>query len=112
MKKGYDFGEQAIGMLASNKLKQVMDGATMAGLVAVGALVATWLKITTPIVYMAEEKSFEIQAMLDDIIPKMLPLAITLFVFWLIRKRVKTIPIMLGLIVGGLVLGALKILAG
>ena len=112
LKKGYDFGEQAIGMLASNKLKQVMDGATMAGLVAVGALVATWLKITTPIVYMAEEKSFEIQAMLDDIIPKMLPLAITLFVFWLIRKRVKTIPIMLGLIVGGLVLGALKILAG
>lgn len=112
LKKGYDLGEQALGLLASNKLKKAMEGATMAGLIAVGALVATWLNITTPLVYKAQEKSIEIQAMLDDIIPKMLPLAVTLFVFWLIRKQVKTIPIMLGLIIGGLILGSLNILAG
>ncbi|WP_062109963.1 PTS system mannose/fructose/sorbose family transporter subunit IID [Bacillus niameyensis] len=112
LKKGYDYGEQAIGMLATNKLKKVMDGATMAGLVAVGALVASWLKVQTALVYTAEEKTFEIQAMLDNILPKMLPLAVTLLIFWLIRKQVKTVPIMLGIIIGGIILGSLKILAG
>lgn len=110
--KGYELGENLIGMLASSKLKKAMEGATMAGLMAVGALVATWLSIKTPLVYTAQEKSIEIQGMLDNILPKMLPLAVTLLVFCLIRKRIKTIPIMLGLIFGGLLLGCLNILGG
>jgi mannose/fructose/sorbose-specific phosphotransferase system IID component len=111
LKKGYDLGEKALGMFASDKLQKVMEGAAMAGLMAVGALVATWLNITTPIVYTIQKSSIEIQATLDGIIPKMLPLAVTLLLFLLIRKRVKTIPIMIGIIAAGLLLGSFNILA-
>ena len=112
LQKGYTLGNRVIGMLAAGKLKKAMEGAAMAGLMALGALVATWLSVSTSLSYTTENSTLEIQAMLDNILPKMLPLIVTLLVFWLIRKRVKTISIMLGIIVVGILLGSLNILAG
>ncbi|MHB1651017.1 MAG: PTS system mannose/fructose/sorbose family transporter subunit IID [Desulfitobacteriaceae bacterium] len=110
LKKGFQLGEQFLGVMASGSIRKIMEGATMAGLMAVGALTATWLNVSTPLTYHVQKAAVSIQTMLDGIMPKLLPLAVTMIVFWLIRKRIKTTKIMLGLILVGLVLGGFKIL--
>jgi mannose/fructose/N-acetylgalactosamine-specific phosphotransferase system component IID len=54
--------------------------------------------------------SVSIQAMLDGIMPKLLPLTLVLLVLWLVRRRVKTTTLMLSLIAASLVLGGFGIL--
>jgi PTS system mannose-specific IID component len=88
-----------------------MEGASLVGLMAVGALTGTWLNVKTPMVYTIEKAAIKVQGMLDGIMPKLLPLLLVMFVFWLVRKQTKTTTIMLGLIAAALVLGGLKILA-
>jgi len=110
LNKGFQMGDQFLGVLASGQMRKVMEGATMSGLMAVGALTATWLTVKTPLAYHVQKATITIQSMLDGIMPKLLPLCLIMIVFWLVRKRVKTTSIMLGLIVVGLVLGGLKIL--
>lgn len=108
---GFKWGERAVTQLASGGLRRVMEAASMAGLMAVGALTGTWLNVSTPLAYTVQKATVSVQSMLDGIMPKLLPLMVVLIVFSLVRKQVKTTNIMLGLIVVSLVLGGLKILA-
>jgi len=108
---GYRFGERAIAMLASGGLRRVMEGASVVGLMAVGALTGTWLNVTTPLVYKVEKASVSVQSMLDGMMPRLLPLILVMIIFWLVRKQTKTTSIMLGLIAVALVLGGFKVLA-
>lgn len=103
-------GESFLGVLASGSMRKVMEGATMSGLMAVGALTATWLTVSTPLTYHVQKASVSLQTMLDGIMPGLLPLVTTMIIFWLVRKRFKTTRIMLGLIVVGLVLGSFSII--
>jgi len=93
-------------------LHRLMEGAAIAGLMGIGGLVGTWLSVTTPLTYVYDKFTFPIQSMFDSIMPKLLPLLLTLGVYWAVRRGVKTLTIMLVLAVGGIVLGALKILGG
>jgi mannose/fructose/N-acetylgalactosamine-specific phosphotransferase system component IID len=98
-------------MLASGGLRRVMEGASIVGLMAVGGLTGSWLNVSTPMVYTVQKAKVAVQPMLDGIMPKLLPLALVMLVFWLVRKQKKTTTIMIGLIVASLVFGAFKILA-
>lgn len=93
-------------------LHRLMEGAVIAGLMGVGGLVGTWLSVTTPLTYVYDKFSFPIQGMFDSIMPKLLPLLLTLGVYWALRRRTNTLVIMLVLAVAGIALGALKILGG
>ena len=88
-----------------------MEGAMITGLMSAGALVATWLNFVTPLSYVKDGATVSLQNMFNGIFPKILPLSLTMIVFFFIRKNVKTTYIMLGLIIGSIILGALKILA-
>ena len=48
--------------------------------------------------------------MLDSILPGMLPFMFTLIVYWLIQKKVNTNVLLFGIIIFGLVVGALGII--
>lgn len=104
------WGERAIMQLASGGLRRMMDAASIAGLMAVGALTGTWLNISTPLTYTVQKASVSIQSMLDGIMPKLLPLVIVLIVLWLVRRQTNNTRIMLGLILTSLVLGGVGIL--
>lgn len=108
--KTYEWGQTVIARLASGGLRQFLEGASIAGLMAVGALTGTWLNVTTPLAYKVQEATVSVQGMLDSIMPRILPLALVMIVFWFVRKQKKTTNIMLGLIAAGLVLGSLGVL--
>jgi mannose/fructose/N-acetylgalactosamine-specific phosphotransferase system component IID len=102
-------GTQFLMDLESDRLKMLMEGATITGLMAIGALVGTWLGITTPLSYTIQDATVSVQSMLDNILPKMLPLLATLGVYWLIRKGYQTWVILVGMAVFFFAFGALGI---
>jgi mannose/fructose/N-acetylgalactosamine-specific phosphotransferase system component IID len=82
----------------------------MVGLMVIGALVATWVNISTPLVYNFEETAISLQTTLDSIVPRLLPLLFTLGVLYGLRKKLSSLWIMAILIVIGVVGGYFGIL--
>jgi len=107
---GFRLGGRLFEQLDREGLQRLMEGAAIAGLMGVGGLVGTWLSITTPLVYTVQKATVSIQSMLDGIMPKLLSLLVTLWVYWAIRRGMRHVNIMLILAIGGIVLGALRIL--
>ncbi len=108
--RGFRLGSRLFEQMDQEGLRRLMRGATIAGLMGVGGLVGTWLNITTPLTYTLQEATVSIQAMLDSIMPKLLPLLTTLGVYWAVRRGYRTVTVMLVLAIGGFILGMLKIL--
>lgn len=107
---GYDMADNFMESMESFQIRKWMKVATILGLMVVGALVASWLNVTTPLVYTVEESTIEIQSLLDGIMPGILPLVITLILFKYVRKGKNVNMLMLILVVVGFVLGLLGII--
>lgn len=86
MHKSYELGTGAIDMFTSNA-KEFTRAASILGVFIVGALVsnygATSLRIT---VDQGGGTFINIQGILDGVLPKLIPLAITLLLYFLIKK--------------------------
>lgn len=108
-KFGYTAGNRFLKQLtAAGVMDRAMHLVTIVGLMVIGSMIASMIGITTPI-HMG--KTFKLQSTLDTIFPEMLPLAVTFFMYWLLKKKVNTSWIMLLCIVGGIVLSVLGIFA-
>ncbi|MCC6145952.1 MAG: PTS system mannose/fructose/sorbose family transporter subunit IID, partial [Anaerolineaceae bacterium] len=108
---GFRMGSTLFERLDAESLSRLMEAVSMAGLVAIGSLVGTWVSISTPLKYVSPEGvELAIQGVLDSIFPKMLPLIVTLILFYFARKGISANVIMLVSVVVALLLGALKIL--
>ena len=108
---GFKLGSTLSERLDPDSLSKLMEAVTTAGMVAIGALVGTWINITTPISYTsAEGVQVTVQSLLDKIFPRMLPLAVVLLLYHFARKGVSATKLMLIAVAAALVLGALKIL--
>ena len=76
-----------------------------------GALTATYVSLSTTLTYGSGEQAISLQAdFLDQLMPKMLPLAVTLVCFWLVKKGKGAIKIMGILAVGVVALSLLHII--
>jgi PTS system mannose-specific IID component len=107
---GYKQADKFMERIGNMQVQRWMEAATILGLLVVGALVATALNISTPLVYTVGDVSVGLQNMFDKILPKLLPLGATLGVYAFIRKGKSTTIVMLGIIVVGFVLGLLGVL--
>lgn len=110
VKVGYNFADQFMEKMEGFQIKAWMEAATILGLLVVGGLTATWLNITTPLTYSTGEASIALQATLDNVLPKLLPLCCTLGVFGVLRKGKSTLWVMVALILLGFVLGFVGVL--
>lgn len=109
---GYKKGSNALmEMLESGIINKVIAGAGIMGCVVLGALVAKYVGLSCKIEIPYGENVFSIQEQLfDTLLPKMLPLALTLGVMKLLDKGKKPMYIMLLMIIAGTVLGLLGII--
>lgn len=110
--KGYDLGSSAItAMLAGGRMKQIIGAAGILGCTVMGGLVATSVSFSTAITFNIGEEAFNLQAQLfDAIMPAMLPLAVTLGVYALLRKeKFTSVQIMIGMVIIGFVGGMIGI---
>ena len=108
---GYESGNKYLGKLYQEGIMdRVMQFASIVGLAVVGGMVASMVSITTPLTFTTGGTELVLQDMLDSIIPKLLPLAFTLGIYGLIQKKVNTNVLLLGIVICGIILGALGIL--
>ena len=109
MKLGYNKGsEKILEMMENGAIKKVMTGAGIIGNAVIGGLVANYVTVKTAIqIEQAEGKLFVLQTELfDKIMPGMLALGLTMGCYWLLKKGVSSLKVIL-LIVAVSVIGGL-----
>ncbi|WKF85901.1 PTS system mannose/fructose/sorbose family transporter subunit IID [Lacticaseibacillus pantheris] len=102
LKYGYQVGVSSLDRLQKNGLMdRIMSIVGMIGMMVVGGMVATMLVVKTTIKFSMSGATVKIQTILNQIMPNLLPLLLTLFVFWLIRRKFSMTWITIGLLVFG-----------
>ncbi|MDU3723589.1 MAG: PTS system mannose/fructose/sorbose family transporter subunit IID, partial [Clostridium celatum] len=102
----YSLGSKAIDILTKNA-KEFTRAASMLGVFIVGALTSNYGATKLGIVIPNGEAPIDIQNILDGVLPQMIPLALTLLLFFLLKKKGwKPVTCILLLLVIGIV-GAL-----
>ncbi len=108
-KLGYTKGQELIRQISeSNLMDKLMYGCSIAGLMVVGGMAATLVNVTTPLAY---GETLVVQDILNGIMPQMLPLALTGFMYFLVKKGVHPIVIVICCFIAGIILNYFGILA-
>ncbi len=110
--KGYEKGVEFVAKIQSSGLLQKMTRyAGIAAYVVIGGFVYKFVTIKIPWEYKAGETVVGIQAVLDGMIPGLLPLLYTLLMLWFMdKKKVSPVTLMLITMLVGVVGYAFKIL--
>jgi len=108
---GYKLGLnmlQEVGQ--SNIIQKVSEGASVLGLMVLGVLVASWVRIETPIQFKTGETVMKLQDVLNGIMPSMLPLIVTMIIVYLLRKNISSNKILIGIFIVSFITSALRLL--
>lgn len=114
---GYQKGLDIVKDLSGNLLQKLTEGATILGLFIMGVLVTKWTTINIPLVISrtegidGTEVITTVQNVLDDLVPGLLALALTLLMMKLLKKKVSPIWLIFILFAVGIIGYGLEILA-
>jgi fructoselysine and glucoselysine-specific PTS system IID component len=101
---GYNAGTKFLQNLAKNNvMDRLTKGASILGLMVVGAMPATLIAINTPIAFGSAKSAITLQSVLDQIVPSIIPLGLTFLVYFFVKKNVKTTYLLLGLLALGFI---------
>jgi PTS system mannose-specific IID component len=99
---GYKAGNKFLqNLVKSNILDRLTTGASILGLMVIGAMPAMLMSIKTPLTIGAKDSQVAVQNILDQLVPDILPLALTLLTFYFVRKNIKTTWLLLGILAFG-----------
>lgn len=104
--KGYTLGKDSImNVLQSGKINQMINTCSVLGLFMMGALSASYVKLSTVVSWSdAVGNESTLQGVLDNIFPNLLPLAAVFAIYFYIKKSgPKYIRILLGIIIFSLI---------
>lgn len=108
---GYKQGKNVIlEMLKKGTINKVTDIFGMAGLMVVGSMTASRVNIYLPAVFDIQGVELDMQSLIDSLFPGLVPLGITLLIYWLVKKRINTNYIILLIFAAGIILALLNIL--
>ncbi len=109
--KGYKLGTTFMTQISnSDVMKKVTFATAVIGLMVVGAMVANLVVVSTPITIGIGEGKVKLQDTLNDIFPMLLPLVTTGIIYKLLKKKIKVIYLLIGIIIFGIIFRALGIL--
>ncbi|MBQ6780699.1 MAG: PTS system mannose/fructose/sorbose family transporter subunit IID [Treponema sp.] len=101
---GYKQGKSAIlNILQAGTLGTITEIFSIVGLMVVGNMAASRVNIATGVAFQVGEVAFNLQSILDSLLPGMLPLAATLFVWWLLSKKMQATYIILIIFIVGII---------
>ena len=114
---GYDKGTELVEEVGGNRMRYLTEGASVLGLLVMGALVAKWTTVNMPFVMSqytnsaGEEVVVTIQSILDSLMPSIVPLLMTFACMYFLKKGVNPLVIIIGLFALGIVGYALGLFA-
>jgi len=101
---GYNTGNMFLQNLAKSKIMDKLTaGASILGLMVIGAMPAILMPVTTPLTIGTSGSEVALQGILDQLVPNMIPLAITFLAYYFVKKNVKTTWLLLGILALGFV---------
>lgn len=104
---GYSLGKQAVSkLLEGGWIKQLIMGSSILGLFMMGALSANTVKLNIPVTLMMGGTETTVQAILDSILPGMLPLALIVGIYLFFKKKGQKFGIMVFALLGLCLLGS------
>ncbi|GAB2021667.1 PTS system mannose/fructose/sorbose family transporter subunit IID [Pseudolactococcus yaeyamensis] len=83
---GYKQGVKLVTTL-KDKLQAFTNAATVLGVIVIGALIPTVIKVATPLVYKHNGVSLAMQTTLDGILPALIPVLLTLLTYWMLGQK-------------------------
>ncbi|MDU2558829.1 MAG: PTS system mannose/fructose/sorbose family transporter subunit IID [Anaerococcus prevotii] len=106
---GYKLGINAIDTIVGENAQRITSAFNVVGVIVVGALAAANINLTTKIEIPMGSEVQQLQALLDGIFPKLLPFAVVMLSYWLLRHKkvsaTKVILILVALVSVGVILG-------
>ena len=113
--RGFEFGyKQGVKIITEygEKLNNLTEAASVLGLTVVGALIPSVISVVVPIKFTFGEVAMEIQPLLDQIMPSLVPVILTFVVYRLLGyKRMSVTKIILLVILFAMVAAAFGFLA-
>ncbi len=83
---GYKTGLGAVAALKENT-KKISHAASIVGMTVIGALIASYVHLSTPLIIEAGKARVPLQTgVLDKLMPNLLPLLFTFGVYWLMKR--------------------------
>ncbi|MGE5222666.1 MAG: PTS system mannose/fructose/sorbose family transporter subunit IID [Omnitrophica WOR_2 bacterium] len=84
---GYRYGLASMRQLAEGGFRRLTSSFAVLGLIVAGGIGASLISLTTPLAYKSGDLTVAIQKSLDNIFPTLLPLLLTLWLWWGMRRR-------------------------
>ena len=85
---GYSKGADVVARLLSSTLfKKVISAAQLLGMLMMGALSASYVYLSTPLMIPTGDSALSLQEAFDSIVPGLLPLASVLLIYYLMKKK-------------------------
>ena len=105
MMGGYRLGAGFLSKMQQGGLMdKVTYGAAIVGLMSIGAMIATMVTVNIPLSYGEGDSAIVIGDILNGIIPGIIPLLFTGFIYWLVtKKKMKTTVALLLILVIGII---------
>ncbi|MFP3036652.1 MAG: PTS mannose transporter subunit IID [Arsenophonus sp. ER-BJ3-MAG3] len=109
---GYRKGLNIItgGLGGPSFLQKITEGASILGLFVIGALVNKWTNVNIPLViseiknpYTGETTITTVQTILNQLMPGLVPLLLTLLCMWLLRRKINPLWIIIGFFILGII---------
>ena len=108
---GYRAGTRFLQRLAKTGLMERLTfGASILGLMVVGAMPATLISLKTPLIIGSKDGGIALQGILDQIVPAAIPLGLTFLTWYFVKKGIKTTALLAGLLALGFIGSVLHIL--
>ena len=110
---GYKKGDEAImNFIENGIINKIIAGAGIMGCTVMGALVANFVKFTTKLSFTLTTGEFNLQTnFFDALMPKLLPLLLTMVVYYFMDKKgISAVKMMLGLVIFGVIFGFLGVI--
>lgn len=109
VKYGYEKGTELVENIGGNQMHFLTEGASVLGLLVMGALVAKWTTVNMPLVIseydnaMGDHVVTTLQTILDSLMPGLVALLMTFACMWLLKRGMNPLIIIIGLFVIGIV---------
>ncbi len=111
LKIGYKSGVNFLAAASEGGLFSILtECANVLGLIVVGSMIATLIKLKTPLVLTVGQATVEIQSIFDGILTGILPLGLTFVIYTLLKKGIKTTTLLWGIILAGILGSVIGIL--
>jgi len=85
--KGYNLGTDAVELLVSKVIKRLTEAFNILGITVMGGIAASYINMSTTMVYKSGDTVIQFQDLIDKIYPKLLPLLLVLITWYLMSKK-------------------------